>query len=299
MAIKIKNKDIVLVIETAGERYKGSRFDWNGTITQVYFRGIPLLGQEKKLFYRNAKIYGRGLHNEFGINDCIGYDDAGADGLFPKIGTGWLKKDDKPYFFYTQYQLEQLKFHLKRPRSDIAEFYCESGEKNGYAYEYKKTITLLQDGFTIDYELKNVGQKNFATTEYVHNFFCPGLYGKISNNIELGFGWQFEVEKLAEKKDADALETDGKSIIFRKEPEGEFFVGGIFEAKTEGDAVSSWTLKDKRYGLLITEEDSFVPDGVNLWGHSRAISPEMFFRFSAAPQETVKWQRTYKIKPGY
>ena len=299
MAIKIKNKDIVLVIETAGERYKGSRFDWNGTITQVYFRGIPLLGQEKKLFYRNAKIYGRGLHNEFGINDCIGYDDAGADGLFPKIGTGWLKKDDKPYFFYTQYQLEQLKFHLKRPRSDIAEFYCESGEKNGYAYEYKKTITLLQDGFTIDYELKNVGQKNFATTEYVHNFFCPGLYGKISNNIELGFGWQFEVEKLAEKKDADALETDGKSIIFRKEPEGEFFVGGIFEAKTDGDAVSSWTLKDKRYGLLITEEDSFVPDGVNLWGHSRAISPEMFFRFSAAPQETVKWQRTYKIKPGY
>ena len=299
MAIKIKNKDIVLVIETAGERYKGSRFDWNGTITQVYFRGIPLLGQEKKLFYRNAKIYGRGLHNEFGINDCIGYDDAGADGLFPKIGTGWLKKDDKPYFFYTQYQLEQLKFHLKRPRSDIAEFYCESGEKNGYAYEYKKTITLLQDGFTIDYELKNVGQKNFATTEYVHNFFCPGLYGKISNNIELGFGWQFDVEKLAEKKDADALETDGKSIIFRKEPEGEFFVGGIFEAKTDGDAVSSWTLKDKRYGLLITEEDSFVPDGVNLWGHSRAISPEMFFRFIAAPQETVKWQRTYKIKPGY
>ena len=299
MAIKIKNKDIVLVIETAGERYKGSRFDWNGTITQVYFRGIPLLGQEKKLFYRNAKIYGRGLHNEFGINDCIGYDDAGADGLFPKIGTGWLKKDEKPYFFYTQYQLEQLKFHLKRPRSDIAEFYCESGEKNGYAYEYKKTITLLQDGFTIEYELKNVGQKSFATTEYVHNFFCPGLYGKISNNIELGFGWQFDVEKLAEKKDADALETDGKSIIFRKEPEGEFFVGGIFEAKTDGDAVSSWTLKDKRYGLLITEEDSFVPDGVNLWGHSRAISPEMFFRFSAAPQEIVKWQRTYKVRSGY
>ena len=90
MAIKIKNKDFVLVIESAGERYKGSRFDWNGTVTQVYFRGIPLLGQEKKLFHRNARIYGRGLHNEFGINDCIGYDDAGADGLFPKLGTGWL-----------------------------------------------------------------------------------------------------------------------------------------------------------------------------------------------------------------
>ena len=295
MAIKIKNKNIVLVIETADERYKGSRFDWNGTITQVYFRGVPLLGQEKKLFYRNAKIYGRGLHNEFGINDCIGYDDAGADGLFPKIGTGWLKKDDKPYFFYTQYQLEPLKFSVKRPRFDIAEFYCESGEKNGYAYEYKKTITLSEDSFSIDYELKNVGQKRFSTTEYVHNFFCPGN-GKISGNIALEFGWQFAPEKLAERKDAEALVTDGKSISFTKEPEGEFFLGGIFDSKIEGEAVSSWSIKDTKTGLLIKEEDSFVPDAVNLWGHSKAISPEMFYRFKVDPQETVKWKRTYTVK---
>ena len=295
MAIKIKNKDIVLVIETAGERYKGSRFDWNGTITQVYFHGIPLLGQEKKLFYRNAKIYGRGLHNEFGINDCIGYDEAGADGLFPKLGTGWLKKDNEPYFFYTQYQLEQLKFSLKRPRADIAEFYCESGEKNGYAYEYKKTVTLFEDGFSIDYELKNVGQKSFATTEYVHNFFCPGN-GKIAKDINLEFGWQYDVQKLAEIRDAEALQTDGKSITFRKEPLGEFCMNGIFDAKTDDNAESSWTIKDSMHNLLIKEEDSFVPDAVNLWGHSKAISPEMFFRFSAAPQETIKWQRRYTVK---
>ena len=37
------------------------------------------------------------MHNEFGIRRCIGYDEAGEDGLFPKIGTGWLKKNDVPY----------------------------------------------------------------------------------------------------------------------------------------------------------------------------------------------------------
>jgi len=296
MAIKIKNKDFVLVIENAGEHYRGSRFDWNGTITQVYYHGIPVLGQEKKLFYRNRRIYGRGLHNEFGINDCIGYDEAGADGLFPKLGTGWLKKDDKPYFFYTQYQLEQLKFSFKRPRSDIAEFYCESGEKNGYAYEYKKTIMLLQDGFTIDYELKNVGQKSFATTEYVHNFICPGVNRKIADNVSLEFGWQFDPQKLAEIRDAEALQTDGKSVTFRKEPLGEFCINGIFDAKTEENTEASWTIKDSVNNLLIKEEDSFVPDAVNLWGHSKSISPEMFFRFSAEPQETVKWQRHYTVK---
>ncbi len=295
MAIKISNKNIDLIVETAGEHYKGSRFDWNGTVTQVYFQGIPLLGQEKKIFHRNRKIYGRGLHNEFGIRDCIGYDETAEDGLFPKIGTGWLKKDDKPYFFYTQYEMESLKFSVKRPRADIAEFICISGEKNGYSYEYKKTITLLEDGFIIDYEIKNTGLKNMSTTEYVHNFFCPAN-GKISDNIELSFDFQFEPEKLEKKAEAGALETDGKTITFAKEPEGEFYLGGILGAKKDCENVSGWTIKDKKSGLTVKENDSFEPDAVELWGHSKAISPEVFFRFSADPQETVKWQRHYSIK---
>ena len=50
------------------------------------------------------------MHNEFGIKRPIGYDEAAQDGLFPKIGTGWLKKNDVPYFFYTQYPVKPLDF---------------------------------------------------------------------------------------------------------------------------------------------------------------------------------------------
>ena len=129
----------------------------------------------------------------------------------------------------------------------------------------------------------------------MHNFFCPGN-GKIAKDIKLEFGWQYDVQKLAEIREAEALETDGKAITFRKEPAGEFYVGGIFAAKTDGNAEASWTVKDAKHNLSIKETDSFVPDAVNLWGHSKSISPEMFFRFTAAPQETVKWQRLYTVK---
>ena len=80
MAIILKNNKISLKIETAGENYIGSRFDWNGTIVSAKFKGIETLGEEKKLFHRNKKIFGRGMHNEFGIRRCIGYDEAGEDG---------------------------------------------------------------------------------------------------------------------------------------------------------------------------------------------------------------------------
>ena len=110
MAIILDNGNVRIKIETAGENYKGSRFDWNGTVISAKFNEIETLGEEKKLFHRNKKIYGRGMHNEFGIKRPIGYDETGKDGLFPKIGTGWLKRNKVPYFFYTQYPIKTLDF---------------------------------------------------------------------------------------------------------------------------------------------------------------------------------------------
>ena len=37
MAIILENSKISLTIETAGENYTGSRFDWNGTIVSAKF----------------------------------------------------------------------------------------------------------------------------------------------------------------------------------------------------------------------------------------------------------------------
>ena len=148
----------------AGEKYRGSRFDWNGFAVSARFRGVELLGEEKPRFQRNPAIFGRGLNNEFGIKKCVGYDDCAVGEWFPKIGTGWLRKDDKPYFFYNQYELDPVSFS-----SDVssdrtrATFTCESGERNGYAYRYVKKYSLDGASFRISYELENLGTKPIDT----------------------------------------------------------------------------------------------------------------------------------------
>ncbi|HPX27132.1 MAG TPA: hypothetical protein PLG87_10030, partial [Treponemataceae bacterium] len=70
MPLYLKSDLITAAVEKPGEHYTGSRFDWNGTVTRLSYKKIQLLGEEKPLFKRNKKIYGRGLHNEFGIKDC-------------------------------------------------------------------------------------------------------------------------------------------------------------------------------------------------------------------------------------
>ena len=71
MAITLHNSNLKLKIETPGEKYRGSRFDWNGTVTQIWYKGKKMLAGEKMLFHRNNKIFGRGLHNEFGIKTSL------------------------------------------------------------------------------------------------------------------------------------------------------------------------------------------------------------------------------------
>ena len=179
MAITLNNSQIKLRIETPGEKYRGSRFDWNGTITQIWYKGKKMLAGEKMLFHRNDRIYGRGLHNEFGIKNCIGYDDIPVGEYFPKIGTGWLKKDEKPYFFFTQYKLDVLDFSWQKVSDTKAVFMCDSGIRNGYGYRYTKPIEIIDNTFTVSYNLENVGEKKISTTEYIHNFLLTGNMTKL------------------------------------------------------------------------------------------------------------------------
>lgn len=297
LAITLCNDNLELVIETAGETYKGSRFDWNGLISQIYFKGVPLLGQEKKLFKRNPKIYGRGLHNEFGIRDCVGYDEVPAGGLFPKIGTGWLKSDENPYFFYTQYPLEKVTFDIQKKDATTIECKCTSGCKNGYDYHYTKKIVLDDNGFTIFYKLENKGEKTISTTEYVHNFLLPGN-SSVGAHLKLTFNWDFDSEKLGTFNNSKGCVLQKENAVtFTATPKEEFFLGGVWAAKKENTPQENgkWTLEDSKNNICISETTSFVPDSSDVWGHNKAISPELFFRFSIASGEVVEWNRRFDI----
>ena len=296
MAINLKKAEIELRVEKAGEVYRGSRFDWNGTVTSLKFRGIEFLGEEKPRFQRNPAIFGRGLHNEFGIKRCVGYDDCKVGEWFPKIGTGWLKKDDKPYFFYTQYPLEPLKFASLANGDHEAVFSCESGNRNGYSYRYTKRIVLSDSGFSIGYELENTGSRQIETDEYVHNFLCVGEK-RMDAGYALEFPWKLDPQHFIETNNPDGiLIVDGHRVEVIGKTRKQFYLGGLSEGVSKRDGLAAkWTLEHTGKGVRLSETGDFAPTGVHLWGWKRVISPEVFHSFTLVPGGTTAWKRVYTV----
>jgi len=293
VAIILSHDNLKLTCELAGERYRSSRFDWNGLVSSARWKGIELLGEEKPLFQRDPSRFGRALHNEFGIKTCIGYDEVAVGQWFPKIGTGWLKKDTKPYFFYNEYQMEALSFTADHDGANALIFSCLSGERNGYAYEYQKRISLADKGFAITYTLTNTGERSLQTDEYVHNFLC--FAGKrMDRGYKLSFPWVINESLLGEKVNPDkALAPSGNTVECIRKTSKQFYLGGLSNGHASPSAL--WTLSHDGLGISLSEAGSFVPSAVHLWGWKRVISPEVFFSFSIARGETVSWERRYSV----
>lgn len=302
MSLELHNTSLRLTIETAGETYTGSRFDWNGTIVELHYKSLSVLSQEKLPFHRNPHIYGRGLQNEFGIKDCIGYDEIPAGAFFPKIGTGWLVKDEHPYSFCTQYRLKPLQFSYVKEGTGKAVFTCISGEENGYSYTYTKTIELADDSFIINYDIRNTGAKQLSTTEYVHNFLNPGKHGT-GPHLALEFPWMFAPERLIENVSTEGIiRFEGNTLKITNVPRREFFIGGTWQAREHPESPAyctqkaRWTLTDAKDTFRMSESCSFVPCGADVWGHRSDISPELFIRIDIAPGSSCRWSRTYSFE---
>lgn len=297
MAVRLKKGDLVLKLEKAGERYKGSRFDWNGLVSSIQFQGIQLLGQEKPFFQRNARIFGRGLHNEFGIIRPLGYDECSSGEWFPKIGVGWLKRDENPYFFFTQYPVEPVATVCNKIDETRAVFTSDSGVRNGWGWHYTKEIEVEGASFTIRYSLENTGTKIIETDEYVHNFMC--IHNKkIGANYVLEFPFDLDTSRCLEIVDPEnLLSVTGKSVRLKETASKQFYLGGLSQGLTEKDGLAAqWTLKEKTSGISVSETGSFTPSGVHLWGWTKVISPEVFFSFRIEPGNVMTWERVYSIK---
>jgi hypothetical protein len=291
MPITLKNDDVELTVEWAGERYRNSRFDWNGTVTQARYRGVTMLGEEKPPFHRNPTRFGRGLHNEFGIKRAIGYDAVSAGGWFTKIGIGWLKRDEKPYFFYTDYDIESASFE-RESSSTCARFLADSSERGGYAWRYEKEIEAFPNGFAIRYRLENAGSLPLETDEYVHNFLCVAG-DRMGPAYSLSFPWTLDPASFVETVNPDgALAVSPDGVGFARGTDKQFYLGGLSGGRR---VPASWRLAHAKTGISLSEEGNFETDAAHVWGWKRVVSPELFFSFSIAPGESVSWERRYRV----
>jgi len=290
MAYILKNEHLEVHIDLPLENYGLSRFDWTGKIVAVKFQDVYLSGIERTDI-ENTDLIGKGFYNEFGIDKALGYDTAEVGSWFHKIGVGLLKKEDRQYSFANNYQIKPAEFRVKTLTNKVL-IQCKSVAVNGYSYLLKKEIELFEQSFRITYELQNTGKKTIVTDEYNHNFLSINkeLIGK---NYILAFPFELKPELFDENVNTEGKVRLGeKEVSFTGTPKTPFFFSNLSGGK---NVTAGWELTNLKTKIAIAETASFQTDKVNLWGCEQVISPELFFKISIEPGQSVQWSRTYNV----
>lgn len=283
MAIEIKSSRLKVRLSERGEYYRGSRFDWSGFITDVTLDGQYNFCADESLI-KGTGSGGRGLCNEFGIHDPIGYAEAKAGDGFPKLGIGILEKTDSDdYNFFKAYPITPFECETAAAESSVV-FTIYSKDCNGYSVSYQKEIQAVDNGFKIKYYLKNTGSKAFQTTEYCHNFVSIDQKS-IGPDYELAFSFVPVGKNMPE-----IFRLEDNRIHWRYIPENEFYwVVEGFENKAD----QFWELRDLKKGIGMRETANFPVQRIAIWGKEHVVSPEMFIHIVLKPGEEMRWQRTY------
>jgi len=286
----LKNENLEIYIDLPNEGYRLSRFDWTGKITTVKYKGRRVSSVERTDV--DDKInYGRGFYNEFGIEDAVGFDETKVGEWFHKIGVGILKKNDSEYGFFKNYEIKPASFNLNS-NTDSIELYCVSDLVNGYGYILRKTIELLENGFTIHYRLNNTGKKTIQTDEYNHNFVSID-HDLISENYKLSLPFTLDSSKFKQYvNEEEKVKIFKNEIGFSGTPKEPFFFSDLTASKMVNP---SWDLVNSKKKLRIQEIADFESDKINLWGWKHVVSPEIFFKINIKPNDSVSWTRSYNI----
>jgi hypothetical protein len=287
----IANKVLEIEINKPGENYKGSRFDWTGNIAQICF-GKNTFCTEETQDPDLINSSGRGLYNESGIDEPIGYDDCPVGDKFLKIGVGFLLRDsDEKYNFFKPYIIEPAETETNI-HNHSADFISQTRLDRGYACKLSKSVVLDGSSFSIIYSLENTGEKTITTHEYVHNFLSINRKD-VNGDYVLKFPFQISENNFrAFVNPQNVIKVNMNTIIWNNIPSGDFFISHL-----EAPALNttSWTLENCKEKCGIRESVNFQVLRINLWGTKHVISPEIFYPINLLPGKTLHWQRHYEL----
>ncbi len=289
MGHRLQNDLLTLDIDLPEENYQQSRFDWTGKITQATYKGISLLGSE--LGKESTADHGRGLYNEFGFKQPLGFDEIAEGEWFHKIGVGLLQKDTPQYEFLKPLAIRPARFEVIAEATQLT-ITCRADSCNGYAYVLKKTIALVENGWVIGYLLHNTGEKTIITNEYTHNFLS--IRGTATDSsLQLSFPFDIKPDTFDETINPENLvDIRSRDIRFLGQPSVPFF----FSYMGGPDPVpAQWTLENKKLGVGLSEKGDFSTNNICLWGAGHVISPELFINIRLPPRQSTHWTREYGV----
>ena len=291
MCIRLLNEHLLLELQKPGHVYRGTRFDWTGQITGITL-GRHSFCSTESLEMTEIDLLGRGLYNEFGIQQPPGYDICGVGEKFLKIGVGMLtRKTNAPYDFMHIYENTpgEILFFAEPER---AVFQFRTTQSREYACQLEKEIVLSGSTFAINYRLTNLGSKEIVTHEYVHNFLAINSH-PLDSQYRLEFPFGLNPGMCDEwVNPGDHVKFHPNHISFDDDTDGEFFFSNI---RGENGSAASWRLVHELDSVGIEEKVDGPVESINLWGKPHVVSPEIYIPIRVEPGRYMTWMRNYKV----
>ncbi len=272
--------------------YRGTRFDWSGSVSSLQFKGHEYFG---KWFDRyDPKIHDAimGPVEEFLTNGKgLGYDEAKPGENFVKIGVGAIRKPDEPAFrqFETYEIADPGKWKVTRTANSVRYTQVLSGTL-GYAYVYTKTLRLVagKPQMVLEHSLRNTGKKPIVTSVYEHNFY-------MLDNQPAGPAYTvrfpFAVHTQADLK--GAAEAQGKDFTYLQELQKGESVYTLMDGfgNTPGDY--DIRVENSKAGIGVRQTSDHPLAKLVFWSIRTTVCPEAYIDLDIAPGAETKWNITY------
>jgi hypothetical protein len=268
--------------------YRATRFDWSGVIASLDWKGHSFFGQ---WFQRHdPKIHDAvtGPVEEF---SSVGYDEAKPGERFVRIGVGAIQKPEEPrYRQFSTYEIADTGKWTVNRHADSIEFVHELGDNAGYAYTYRKTVSVKGDTLMLDHRLKNTGRKPIATTAYDHDFF-------MLDNQPTGpdFVVRFPFEPKAVSPLNDLVEIRGKDFAYLKE----FQPRQSFQTELTGFGPTpkdyDFRVENLKTRVGVRQTGDHPLSKINVWAPRTTVCPEGFIDLRVEPGRETSWRITYQF----
>lgn len=279
--------------DTVNGYYRGTRFDWSGSILRLTWGGHDYFGQWFAKY--DPKIHDAitGPVEEFLTDDAgLGYREAKPGELFVRIGVGAIRKPDEQAYrrFETYDVVDNGRWTTKRA-ADRVEYTHVVGDTNGYAYTYTKTLRVSGDTLTLDHRLENTGRKAISTSVYDHNFFT--LDGQTTGpDAAVRFS---AFEPVAARPLNGLAETRGNEIRFLKtfdEKETVFTEVTGFPTSAKG---YDFRVENRKTGAGVQVTGDRPLSKLLFWSAWKTVCPEPYIDMRIEPGRFFTWRITYRF----
>ena len=275
--------------------YRGTRFDWDGVIESLTYKGHNFFGKWFEKYDPTLHDAIMGPVEEFRSGEtAIGYDEAQPGGYFMKIGIGILRKlDDEKYSPYRTYPIISTGKRTVTPEADRVHFQHDLNNGEGYSYVYRKTVRFAhgKPELIIDHSLRNVGRRVIDTSVYNHDFY---MIDNQPAGPDYRVVFAFTPQVKGDLK--DLAEIRAKELRYRRElkPGGE----SVFTALTGFDSTAKDNdviVENAKAQAGVREIGNRPLSDFNFWSIRSTVCPEGYIHMRIEPGKTFTWRITYRF----